>query len=82
MSDKYWQSSLKIIVIKYCIYKVYKKDVLVYQIVREYEKLEDFREYRKWKRIKILENKLVANSAPADQKKPKKSRSGRVRDGT
>ena len=61
---------------------MYKKDVFVYQIVREYEKLEDFREYRKRKRIKILENKFVANSAPADQKKPKKTRSGRVREGT
>ena len=56
--------------------------MFVYQIVREYENLEDFTEYRKWKRIKILENKFVANSALADQKKPKKSRSGRVRDGT
>ena len=55
--------------------------MFVYQIVREYEKLEDFREYRKWKRIKILENKFVANSAPADQKKPKKTLSGRVREG-
>ncbi len=61
---------------------MYKKDVFVYQIVREYEKLEDFREYRKRKRIKNLENNFVANSAPADQKKPKKTRSGRVRDGT
>ena len=60
---------------------MYKKDVFVYQIVREYEKLEDFREYRKWKRIMILENKLDANSAPADQKKPKKTHSGRVREG-
>ena len=56
--------------------------MFVYQIVREYEKLEDYREYRKWKRIMILENKLVANSAPADQKNPKKTRSGSVRDGT
>ena len=56
--------------------------MFVYQIVREYEKLEDFREYRKWKRIKILENKFVVNSAPADQKKPKKTRSGTIRDST
>ena len=56
--------------------------MFVYQIVREYENLEDFREYNFRKRIKILENKFVANSAPADQKKPKKTRSGRVRDGT
>ena len=55
--------------------------MFVYQIVREYENLEDFREYKFWKRIKILENKFVADSAPADQKKPKKTRSGRVREG-
>ena len=61
---------------------MYKKDVFVYQIVREYEKLEEIREYNFRKRIKILENKFVANSAPADQKNPKKTRSGRNRDGT
>ncbi len=60
---------------------MYKKDVFVYQIVREYENIEDFREQNFRKRIKILENKFVGNSAPADQKKPKKSRSGRVREG-
>ena len=60
---------------------MYKIDVFVYQIVREYEnKILENRIFRK--RIKILENKFVANSAPADQKKPKKTRSGRVRDGT
>ena len=56
--------------------------MFVYQIVREYENLEEYREYNFRKRIKILENKFVANSAPADQKKPKKTRSGMVRDGT
>ena len=56
--------------------------MFVYQIVREYEKIEEYREYNFRKRIKILENKFVANSAPADQKKPKKTRSGRVREGT
>ena len=45
----------------------------MYHIVREYEKLEDFREYNFRKRIKILENKFVANSAPADQKKTQKN---------
>ena len=52
--------------------------MFVYQIVREYEKLEEYREYKFRKRIKILENKLYANNAHADQKKPKKTRSGRV----
>ena len=68
--------------IKYRIQRVYKKDVFVYQIVRECENLEDFREQKFRKRIKILENKFAANSAPADQKKPKKTRSGRIREGT